>query len=58
VGAPHPEMHGFAHPDPQALTSLEALQAQFVYATAIANAVFWVVLGALAGYASRWVAKD
>ena len=51
-------MHGFAHPDPQALTSLEALQAQFVYATAIANAVFWVVLGALAGYASRWVAKD
>lgn len=58
VGAPHPEMHGFAHPDPQALASLEALQAQFVYATAIANAVFWVVLGALAGYASRWVAKD
>lgn len=42
VGAPQPELHASAAP-------LELARA-FVFATALANAVFWLALGALAGF--------
>ncbi len=58
VGAPQPQVHGFLHPDAQALAALTDLQAQFIYATAIANAVFWVILGGLTGYTAKRLAQD
>ena len=57
VGAPQPELHGFLHPDAQAVTTLEGLQTQFVYATAIANGLFWITLGGLTGYAAKRFVK-
>jgi len=45
LGAPLPESHGFSHPDPAAVTQLENLATAFVQQTAIANGVFWLVLG-------------
>jgi cobalt transporter subunit CbtA len=53
VGAPQPEVHGFLHPDTQAVATLESLQAQFIYATAIANGLFWITLGGLTGYCAK-----
>ena len=53
VGAPQPEVHGFMHPDTQAVATLEGLQVQFIYATAIANGVFWITLGGLTGYCAK-----
>ena len=52
VGAPEPLVHGFLHPDAEAVASLESLQAQFIYATAITNGLFWITLGGLASYAA------
>lgn len=45
VGAPHPEVHGGAVP-------YELLQA-FVWATALVNGVFWVLLGAATAFLFR-----
>jgi cobalt transporter subunit CbtA len=42
VGAPQPLVHASVAP--------EHLQRSFVYATALANGVFWLVLGALTGF--------
>jgi cobalt transporter subunit CbtA len=53
VGAPQPEVHGFLHPDAQAVATLEGLQVQFIYATAIANGLFWITLGGLTGYCAK-----
>ena len=53
IGAPQPEVHGFLHPDADAVATLEALQAEFITATAIANGLFWIVLGGLSGYAAK-----
>lgn len=53
VGAPHPETTGFLHPDAQAVATLEGLQSQFVFATALANGLFWIVLGSLTGYVAK-----
>ncbi|MDC9720039.1 MAG: CbtA family protein [Gammaproteobacteria bacterium] len=53
VGAPQPEVHGFLHPDTQAVATLEGLQTQFIYATAIANGLFWITLGGLTAYAAK-----
>lgn len=54
LGAPLPELAAgashFSHPDPQAVIALEALAADFLQATAIANGVFWLVLGVSCGY--------
>ncbi len=50
LGAPLPETHGFAHPDAIAVATLEKLAENFVQATAIANGVFWLVLGVSSGY--------
>ncbi len=53
VGAPQPEVHGFLHPDAQAVATLEDLQSQFIYATAVANGLFWLTLGGLTAYAAK-----
>lgn len=45
IGAPQPEMHSSAAP--------AALANTFVVATAIANAIFWLILGSLMGLFSR-----
>ena len=54
LGAPLPELmegaSAFSHPDPQAVSALEALAADFLQATAFANAIFWLVLGLSCGY--------
>jgi cobalt transporter subunit CbtA len=42
VGAPQPLVHASVAP--------ETLQSSFVYATALANGVFWLALGGLAGF--------
>lgn len=52
-GAPHPEGAMFASQSPEVAAALELLAGQFVYATALANAVFWLVLGVV----SAWSAK-
>ena len=57
VGAPQPEVHGFMHPDAQAVATLEGLQSQFIYATALANGLFWATLGGLTGYAAKRFVK-
>lgn len=50
LGAPLPEVHGFSHPDAEAVVALEVLEHSFIQATAIANAVFWVVVGVASGF--------
>ncbi len=47
LGAPQPEMHGFAHPDANTIAALEALVDQFVMITTLVNGVFWICLGLL-----------
>ncbi len=50
LGAPLPESHGFTHPDAIAVATLETLAHSFLQSTAIANGVFWLVLGISSGY--------
>lgn len=50
LGAPLPETHGFAHPDAAAVAALEGLAHSFVQYTAIANGIFWLVVGISSGY--------
>ena len=50
LGAPLPEVHGFLHPDAEAVSALEGLAHSFVQSTAIANAVFWIVVGVASGF--------
>jgi len=50
VGAPHPEGHMFGDQSPAVAAQLEELAQQFIGATAIANAVLWVVIGLVAGW--------
>lgn len=45
IGAPHPGTEMFADQPANAALALEALAQQFIGATAIANAIFWIVLG-------------
>ena len=51
IGAPHPEGPMFLEQSPEAAKALEALAADFVYATAFANAAFWLVLGSVVTWA-------
>jgi cobalt transporter subunit CbtA len=53
VGAPHHAGSPFADYPPDAAAELEELAHQFVWATAIANALFWLALGS----ASVWVVR-
>lgn len=58
VGAPHPEVAMFAEQSPEAAAALEVLARQFIGATAIANAVLWVVLGLAGGWALPRILKS
>ena len=51
LGAPQPALHGFSHPDANAVAALEALVGQFVMTTTVINGIFWVCLGILCGVA-------
>lgn len=50
IGAPVPEIHGFNHPDPEAVAILTELWHQFVLQTSIANALLWFIIGASTGF--------
>jgi cobalt transporter subunit CbtA len=53
VGAPHLATGPFQGQPPEAAAALSDLARQFVWATAFANALFWLVLGAMSGWAAR-----
>lgn len=53
LGAPQPELHGFANTEPQAIEALTLLWHDFILQTSIANALLWVIIGALSGYISK-----
>lgn len=56
LGAPHAGLP-FAEHAPTEAAQLEAIARQFFVATAIANALYWLVLGSLAAWACRrWIA--
>ncbi|RRJ84527.1 CbtA family protein [Aestuariirhabdus litorea] len=46
VGAPQVMGPHFTHPDPTALAALHSLHTQFIWATGITNALYWLALGA------------
>lgn len=50
MGAPQPEIHGFANTDPVAITALTQLWHDFILQTSIANALLWLTIGSLSGY--------
>jgi len=50
IGAPTPELHGFSHPDPNAVQALTDLWHQFVLQTSIANALLWLIIGSTTGF--------
>jgi cobalt transporter subunit CbtA len=53
VGAPHPDADMFASQPAASASALELLAQQFIGATAIANALFWVVLGSVSMWSVR-----
>jgi len=53
VGAPHPATNPFAGYPPVAAAELTELARQFVWAAALANALYWLALGS----ASVWVVR-
>jgi len=56
VGAPHPEVGAYSGYPADIEHEMEALAARFALATALANALYWLALGALSGFAvARWV---
>ncbi len=50
IGAPQPELHGFANTDVKAIEALTSLWHNFILQTSIANALLWLVIGGLSGY--------
>jgi cobalt transporter subunit CbtA len=58
VGAPHPPTSPFADHPPAAAAELAELARQFVWATALANALLWLALGFASVWAARWLLKD
>ncbi|MCF7969951.1 MAG: CbtA family protein [Methylococcaceae bacterium] len=50
IGAPTPELHGFSHPDPNAVLALTDLWHHFVLQTSIANGLLWLIIGTTIGY--------
>jgi len=53
VGAPHPATNPFADHPPAAAAELGNLARQFVWATAFANGLYWLVLGSMSGWMVR-----
>jgi cobalt transporter subunit CbtA len=50
IGSPEPAVHGFTHPDPMVVETLHGLWEQFVIQTSIANAIFWLIIGATGAF--------
>ncbi len=50
IGAPTSALHGFSHPDPQAVATLTELWHQFILQTSIANALLWFIIGSSTGF--------
>ncbi len=50
IGAPQPEKHGFANPEPMAVEKLEALWHQFILQSCIANALLWLIIGVISAW--------
>ncbi|NOQ36220.1 MAG: hypothetical protein GQ569_10040 [Methylococcaceae bacterium] len=50
LGAPQPEIHGFANTDPQAVSALTALWHDFIVQTSVANALLWLIIGVLSTF--------
>ena len=57
VGATHLDAGAFAEYPPAAAAEMTELARRFVWATAIANGVFWIVLGGLSGWAAQRFVK-
>lgn len=47
----------FPHPDPDAVTALHALHQDFIWASAMANLAFWLVVGVLCAVVLKRLAK-
>jgi len=59
IGAPHIDGPEFIHPDPQAVQSLIALHHQFIINSAVANLLFWLVMGLGGGLmVNRFILKN
>ena len=56
IGAPHADGPAFAQFAADAAAQMEQLKSQFVVATAVASAVQWLAIGAVAGIVvPRWL---
>jgi cobalt transporter subunit CbtA len=58
VGAPHLATRPFADYPPAAAAELVELARQFVWATAVANALLWLALGLASAWVARWLLKE
>jgi cobalt transporter subunit CbtA len=58
VGAPHPATDPFADYPPSMVNELTELARQFVWATALANALYWLVLGSVSAWTVRRFLKE
>ncbi len=59
VGAPHPHGGAFAGMGPDTVAAMGELHQQFIAATAVTNAAFWLLLGLACGWAvQNWVLRD
>lgn len=58
VGAPYSVTNPFADHPPEAADELAQLARQFVWATAFANALYWLVLGSASSWAVRRFVKE
>lgn len=50
LGAPQPEVHGFANTDPDAVTELTTLWHSFIIQTSVANGLLWLIIGVLSAF--------
>lgn len=58
VGAPHSPMNPFAQRGSTDAVELGQLAQRFVWATALANALFWLALGSVSGWVTRRFLRD
>lgn len=58
IGAPQSGMSPFVGFPSEAAAEMEALAKRFVWASAIANGLFWIVLGSASAWAARRFLKD
>ncbi len=57
IGAPVPDGHTYANPDPAAVAALNELTSQFLVMASIGMLIFFIVLGALSGLVSARIAQ-